>query len=323
MMEPYHWTHRTLMSWAWLPFSWIYYALVSLRLSLVKPNIADIPIICIGNNTAGGAGKTPTAIAVAHWLKEIGYHPAFVSRGYKGHYVGAVEVDAAIHSAYEVGDEPLLLSRHAPCVVAKKRLMAVRKAQQLGANVLIMDDGLQNPSLVKDMVMMVVDGAYGFGSRFMMPAGPCREPIARSMKKADAVLIIGEKINPHIDSYIPKNLPVFSAMVKASEDLSGQKFHPFSGIAYPDKFVRTVKEQGGDVVRSSSFPDHHHYTQKELERLQREAEEDGATLITTEKDAVKLPPEFLVQVKVLPIELHCERQPELIALIEAQIKGQA
>lgn len=320
MQEPYHWSHRTAYAWILLPISWVYYALVSLRLSLIKPTKLSVPVICIGNNTVGGAGKTPTAIAVANWLKEKGYNPAFISRGYKGQYIGTMVVDADKHSAAEVGDEPLLLARHAICVVAKRRMNAASKAIELGANVIIMDDGLQNPSLLKDMTILVVDGTYGFGNGFVMPAGPCREPVTKSMQKADVILLMGEQKNDRLASYLRNRKPIFNARMKASDDLTDKRLHPFAGIAHPDKFFGTVVEQGAQVIRTSRFDDHHAFTQRDLDRLMREAAEDNAELITTEKDAVRLPESFRSSVRILPVSLQCDQQEQLLELIEQMIE---
>jgi tetraacyldisaccharide 4'-kinase len=232
-----------------------------------------------------------------------------------------VRVDSAIHTAIEVGDEPLLLARYAPCFVAKRRTLAAHAAIKAGASVIIMDDGLQNPSLVKDFTLLVVDGTYGFGNRFMLPAGPCREPVSKSLAKADAVLIMGEDKNPTIRRILPKEMPVFSGTLAPAEGiaLSGRKVHPFAGIAFPDKFFETVASLGGSITLASRFPDHHAYTQRDLDRLLRESSAHESQLVTTEKDFVRLPEAFRSHVLPIPVKLEVTNHSELLALLERGI----
>ncbi|MCI5050582.1 MAG: tetraacyldisaccharide 4'-kinase [Rickettsiales bacterium] len=308
MMEPLHWSSRSMLfGWLLLPVAWVYGLLVRFRLSLVTPTLLSVPVICVGNTTVGGAGKTPTVIQLCKYLQSIGQEPHVISRGYKGNYAGTVRVDPAKHDAIEVGDEPMLIAQHAPCWVARKRTQAANAAIAAGATVIIMDDGLQNPSIVKDMTINVVDGTYGFGNGFVMPAGPCRESVKRSMRKSDAVLIMNDEEHPRIRRYIPEAMPVFAGKVQAQDGLPKDvSWHAFAGIAQPDKFFRTLESMGANIVLKSRFADHYWFKQTDLDRLLRESEEHGAQLITTEKDAMRLPEEFTQYVTVLPVELVVE-----------------
>ena len=241
MMAPYHWSERGLLAWLWWPASLIYYLLLRLRLAWRKPIRVSVPVICVGNNTAGGSGKTPTVIAICEWLQVQGHTPHIISRGYGGQVAGTVLVNPDRHSADEVGDEPLLLARGAPCWVSPRRLNAARAAIAEGASVLVMDDGLQNPTLHKDFSLMVVDGMAGLGNRMMIPAGPCREPLQRTLKASSAVLIIGEPTHPSLRHIRHPHLYHGVLQPDSSVRLDGLNVHPFAGIGLPDKFFSTVE----------------------------------------------------------------------------------
>lgn len=323
MLAPPHWASRSMiMSWILLPISWLYRVLILLRIAFVSPKQISVPLICVGNNTVGGAGKTPTTIALCEWLKKMGKTPHVISRGYKGQYNRPMlRVDPNIHTAVEVGDEPLLIARHAPCWVAKRRIYAANAAIEAGADIIIMDDGLQNPSLVKDCTIMVVDGSFGFGNRFMLPAGPCREPVSLSIRKSEIVLIIGAETNSSIRRVLGNKHPIFNAILTPSKDVNlvGKSVHPFAGIAHPDKFFDTVTALGGKITLESRFADHHYYTQQDLDRLEREASAHNAQLVTTEKDYVRLPESFKEQVIPIPVTLDLQNKVEFMALLEKQI----
>jgi tetraacyldisaccharide 4'-kinase len=323
MHAPAHWCHRSWISWLLWPLSYLYYGLVVLRLSRITPLRVGMPIICVGNNTVGGTGKTPTVIHLSQLLRDMGYVPHVISRGYKGQYSGTVHVDPELHIAQEVGDEPLLIARHAPCWVARRRLHAARAAIAAGANVIIMDDGLQNPTLQKDCSLVVVDGSYGFGNGFMMPAGPCREPLSVTMRKADAVVIMGEALNPTIQASIPARLPVFRARLVAQTDREWRnvRVHPFAGIGNPEKFFATMEQLGSVITLTSAFPDHHLFTMKDIERLLREANEHQAQLVTTEKDYMRLPESFRPQVIPIPVQLTIETADSFASFIKTHISN--
>ena len=259
----------------------------------VAPYRSRLPVICIGNFTAGGGGKTPTAIAVAKVLKEAGERPCFLTRGYGGKTQGPV-LAAKDQSAAEVGDETLLLAVHAPTVVAADRAAGAKLIEGTDATVIVMDDGFQNPQLAKDFSLIVVDAATGLGNGLVMPAGPLRAPLDKQMPRADALLLIGEggKTAPLAKSFEAANKPVLKARMTPRGDARWLGILPvigFAGIANPKKFYATLSQSGARLTGTRSFPDHHPYTERQAERLLRWAREWNAMLVTTEKDWVRLP----------------------------------
>jgi tetraacyldisaccharide 4'-kinase len=255
---------------------------------------AGIPVICIGNLTHGGAGKTPTALAVGAWLKAQGARPFFLSRGYGGALAGPVQVDPARHSAADVGDEPLLLVRVAATVVARDRVAGAAGARAAGASVIVMDDGFQNPSLAKDLSVLVVDAGRGIGNGRVFPAGPLRAPLDAQLARAGAVVVIGEGDGALavVAAARRRNTPIFSArLVPDASDvaaLAGKPVLAFAGIGAPEKFFATLAAAGIAVHARRAFPDHHAYTQADAEMLLREAHAGGLVPVTTEKDMVRL-----------------------------------
>jgi tetraacyldisaccharide 4'-kinase len=254
---------------------------------------AGVPVLCIGNFTVGGSGKTPTAIAVAKLLTEAGRQPFFLSRGYGGALAGPARVDA--QGAAAVGDEPLLLARVAPTIVARDRPAGARAAIAAGADAVVMDDGWQNPSLTKDLVIAVLDGRRGIGNGCVFPAGPLRAPLASQLQHADALLVIGPPgpaATPAIDAADRRRLPRFAGELvpdpAAVARLGSTRALAFAGIADPDKFFATLEASGITVAARRSFPDHHRYTADEIARLMAEAAAQRLTLLTTEKDLARL-----------------------------------
>jgi tetraacyldisaccharide 4'-kinase len=254
---------------------------------------AGVPVLCIGNFTVGGSGKTPTAIAVAKLLTEARRRPFFLSRGYGGTLAGPVRVDA--QGAAAVGDEPLLLSRVAPTVVARNRPAGARAAIAAGAETIVMDDGWQNPSLAKDLVIAVLDGRRGIGNGRVFPAGPLRAPLAAQLDHADALLVIGPPgpaAMPAIAAAQERRLPRFAGDLvpdpAAIARLAGMRVLAFAGIADPGKFFTTLEASGIVVVARRGFPDHHRYAPAEIARLIAEADAQRLTLVTTEKDLARL-----------------------------------
>ena len=262
-------------------------------MSGVAPYRSRLPVICIGNFTAGGGGKTPTAIAVAKVLKEAGERPSFLTRGYGGKTQGPV-LAAKGQSAAEVGDETLLLAAHAPTVVSADRAAGAKLIEGTNATVIVMDDGFQNPQLAKDFSLIVVDAATGLGNGLVMPAGPLRAPLDTQMPRADALLLIGDggKTAPLAKSFEAANKPVLKARMAPRGDARWLGILPvigFAGIANPKKFYATLSQNGARLTGTRSFPDHHPYTERQAERLLRWAREWNAMLVTTEKDWVRLP----------------------------------
>ncbi len=274
---------------------------------------APVPVICVGNLVAGGAGKTPVALSVGRRLAARGIIICFLSRGYGGILRGPVRVDPDIHDAGQVGDEPLLLAGAAPCWVARDRAAGAREAAAAGARAIVMDDGHQNPSLEKTLSLVVVDGETGFGNGRVMPAGPLRESVSRGMARADAVVILGED-SAGVARSIPDGLPVLRAALEPapeSRDLAGKTVYAFAGIGRPEKFFTTLEAMGCILAGRRGFADHHPYSRAEMREVVDAAAALDAVLVTTEKDAVRLAPEYRPIVKTLAVEIVW-REPELL-----------
>jgi len=289
---------RTWPSLLLAPIGALYGAITALRMKRRGARV-DVPVICVGNFIAGGAGKTPTALAVAAMLVDMGEKPVFLSRGYgskAGQSPTPVQVDAAIHSAADVGDEPLLLARVAPVFVCADRLVGAKAAIAAGASVLVMDDGLQNRSLHQDMRLAVVDGASGIGNGACVPAGPLRAPLKAQLPYVSALVLIGagepgERVAARAEA---ASIAVHRGALKADQGmaakLKGQKVFAFAGIGLPQKFYATLTALGADIIATKSFGDHQPYMLADLQLMHRQATRMGALLVTTDKDFVRLQP---------------------------------
>jgi len=308
MKTPYFWYPEpddkiaALLAIILSPLSFVWLAGAFVRALFAHPYRARVPVICIGNVVAGGAGKTPTALALARILKEFGQKPIFVTRGYGGH--GELTcVDPRQHEAQDVGDEALLLAAEAPTWAGCDRVAAVRQAESHGTLV-IMDDGLQNPHIAPTASILVIDGETGLGNGYVIPAGPLREQFAAALKRADALLIIGEDDKQQLASWA--KVPVFRARLQPRLPMGFPregKYVAFAGIARPKKFYATARALGLEIVATEDFPDHHVFTEADINGLRLKAEVSGARLLTTEKDAVRLPPDFRLEPVVLPVGL--------------------
>lgn len=314
MKTPKHWQTKNLTALALFLPSCLYAFATWLRIKINKPKKVNIPVFCIGNLTAGGSGKTPVSISIAKILKEIGKTPYFVSRGYGGR-LSDVKVDSNVHSPYEVGDEPLLLAREAPVIVNHKRYEGAKRAEKDGADIIIMDDGFQNPALFKDRSFLVIDGSVGLGNMFPIPAGPMREFLSEGKKRADAVIILGEDKTKIAEKF--SDLPIFYGEVVAEQpDIINKKVVAFAGIGRPQKFYNSLTKCGFDVVKTFDFTDHYFYKEDDLRKIIAEAGSIGADIYTTSKDFVKIPASFRNKIKVLEVEVKWNNNKELVNFLK-------
>jgi tetraacyldisaccharide 4'-kinase len=314
---PDFWRRRTVTPFLLLPAAAVFDLVTRLRWALVKPWRAPVPVVCIGNLVAGGAGKTPLALSVGAWFLARGRKVHFLSRGYGGRLRGPVRVDTAVHDYREVGDEPLLLARLAPTWVARDRKAGAAAAAEAGAQIIVMDDGFQNPSLVKDLSILAVDGGAGFGNRLVLPAGPLREPLARGFSRADAVVVIG-KDTSDVGEHLPAALPRLEARLvpgPEGERFAGAALVAFAGIGRPEKVFETLRGLGTELIEAVPFPDHHAYSPDDIMWLVEMAATLGNKPVTTLKDFVRLPEEAKAMVDTLSVTLDFADEAALDRLL--------
>ncbi|POR49624.1 tetraacyldisaccharide 4'-kinase [Bosea psychrotolerans] len=313
------------------PFGWLYGAITRLRMCRRGAN-AGIPVICVGNFVAGGAGKTPTAIALAALLRSLGETPFMLTRGYGGALAGPIEVEPR-HGPHDVGDEALLLAAQARTIVARERAAGAGLAKRLGASVIVMDDGLQNPSLAKDLRIAVVDGASGVGNGLCVPAGPLRAPLAGQFAATDAILMIGDGAAGDAVALAAQmaGLELLRARLEPSREtasrLEGHPVIAVSGIGRPEKFAATLLAAKAKILSQRAFGDHHPYSAHDVSSLIAEARRLGCLIATTEKDMTKLGPlwpeterERLV---VVPVALVFEDTARLAGLVRSVLASAA
>ncbi|HEX2727009.1 MAG TPA: tetraacyldisaccharide 4'-kinase [Beijerinckiaceae bacterium] len=308
------------------------YGAIAARRMRARGQRAPLPVACIGNFTVGGSGKTPAALAVAAMLAGEGHHPVFLTRGYGGRLAGPVRVDAARHAARDVGDEPLLLARAFPVVVSRDRPAGAQLCAAEGASVIVMDDGLQNPSLVKNLALAVVDGASGVGNGLCLPAGPLRAPLAAQWPHVHAVVVVGDGAPGEAvaGEARRRGAPVLRARLEAEATaaarLRGQRVLAFAGIGRPEKFYATLAACGADVVRTRSFPDHHPFAAAEIGALVAAAAAENLAPVTTEKDLVRIAglshaASDAERIQALPVRLAFEDARALRELMAARLSA--
>jgi tetraacyldisaccharide 4'-kinase len=286
--RPSSWISRLLM-----PLGALYGAVAGRRLQR-RGFDAGIPVLCVGNYHVGGAGKTPTVLALAKILRDLGETPVVLSRGYGGQLRGPIKVDLERHTAVDVGDEPLMLARMIPVVVARDRVGGVALARSLAASVIVMDDGFQNPAIAQDASLIVIDSDRGLGNGRVLPAGPLRAPLLPQLARTDALIVVGDgsAAAAVAAAITARGRPVLRAHLEADDAslalLNGKRVLAFAGIGDPARFFRTLRLSGIEVVRERAFADHHPFSKSEIETLLAEAKRDALTLVTTEKDLARL-----------------------------------
>lgn len=285
-----------------------------LHRAVAQPYRPPVPVVCVGNLVAGGAGKTPVVLALASLLAgSLDLH--VVMRGYGGRLAGPLLVDPARHEAEAVGDEPLLVAARLPCWIARDRAAGVRAAVAAGAEAVILDDGFQSPAVAKDCSLIVVDAEYGFGNRRVIPAGPLRERAAAGLARGDAIVLIGD--GPPPAELAEVRLPILrAALVPVNGELfAGARVVAFAGIGRPEKFFASLRAVGAELIIGHPFPDHHPFRDAEIVRLRREAAGADARLVTTAKDWVRLPPRLRPGIEVFEVEIGWHDRPAVAHLL--------
>lgn len=297
------------------PLAWGYSRLAMRRIEHGPAYRSRLKVVCVGNLTMGGTGKTPVAIAIGEALTGLSAAPVFLTRGYGGRERGPLVVDLGHHSARDVGDEPLLLARASQTIVSADRAIAAQRAEETGANIIVMDDGFQNPSLAKDLSFIVVDAGIGFGNERVFPAGPLREPLDYGLARADAIIMLGP-------GGTPVQLTKFSGPVlwasfvpdtAALEKIRGRRIAAFAGIGRPAKFFETLERAGAALALAQSFPDHHPFSDHDVAQIRLKAKD--LPIITTEKDFVRMSPTQRTGIEPFPVRVAFDDRARLLALL--------
>jgi tetraacyldisaccharide 4'-kinase len=332
MREPQFWWRRAGAAAHLLAPVAIPYGLVTGWRLKRRGRRVGVPVVCVGDPTVGGAGKTPTAVALARMLAAAGERPMFLTRGYGGRVAGPLRIDPAQHTAADVGDEPLLLARLATTVVAYSRVKGAGAAIAAGASVIVMDDGFQNPSLAKDFSVLVVDAGRGVGNGKVFPAGPLRAPLPAQLARAHALVVIGagSAAADLAAAARSRAIPVFHARLEPDAGivaaLGGGRVLAFAGIGSPDKFFASLENAGIAVAARRAFDDHHRFTAAEAAALCADADRDGLVLMTTEKDLVRMQgdavtAELAARAQALPVTLTFEDEADFQALLLERLAG--
>jgi len=324
MQAPNFWRSDGWQAKLLSPAAWLYGLGGAIRQRSVQPKRVSVPVICVGNLVAGGAGKTPTCLSIGAMLRAQGQRVAYLTRGYRGTHPGPTRVNPETHIARDVGDEALLLAADSNTWVARDRVAGALEAVAAGADVIVMDDGYQNPSLKKDLGILVIDGPYGLGNGRLMPAGPLRESAEAGFARADAVVLIGAD-DHDVASHVRGRVPLVRAALlpqPAADHLAGKRVFAFAGIARPGKFFGTLVDIGVELVDWRAFPDHYAYRPMEIMRLIEEAASQQAVPVTTRKDWVRLPPVARDMVEVVDVTLNW-RRPEAVERLMGRILDHA
>ena len=311
LKTPRFWSERGLAAYLLLPFSYLYLAGYKIKEFFSKPYSSIIPVVCVGGIVAGGSGKTPVVHALLKIIREqeLFLNPVVLTRGYGGSYQGPSLVDPQAHIYHDVGDESLLHAMHAPTIVSKDRPSGARLAEAMGADIIIMDDGLQNNSLAKTLSFLVLDAKQKTGNGYLIPAGPLREPLMNALNKCAAII----QTNGTTNDFTQKPVLGTRLSMTSSHDM-GKTYFGFAGLGTPDKFQKTLEDNGFNLSGFKSFSDHHPYDYAEMENLMREA--GNSRLITTAKDIVRIPYEYRDHIDVLEIQLSFEEPDKIIRILK-------
>ena len=330
MRTPKYWYSsrgdQKILSRLLAPLGWLYARATANRVAKAPTLSAKCPVICIGNLNAGGTGKTPTVIAITQICQNLDARVCIISRGYRGSLEGPVEVDLKTHTAKETGDEPLLLATFAPTIVSNDRTKGVLAAMVLEPDIILLDDGHQDPSVEKNLSVVVVDAEKGFGNGLCLPAGPLREPVSQGLKRADILLSIGDHAAQSLfmDNWAEKlSIKHFTAKLSPLETgmtWSEGAYVAFAGIGHPEKFFSTLESLGAKIVHREALGDHENLSSALLGRLKSLADKQGAQLVTTEKDAARIPTNFRSQVLTLPVRLTLNQPNAMKDLISRSLK---
>ena len=325
MREPRFWHGPpSLKSTLLRPFAALYGAIAAWRMRRAGMD-AGVPVVCVVNYHTGGAGKTPTVLALTRLLRDLGETPVVLSRGYGGQLRGPVRVDPERHAAADVGDEPLMLTAALPVVVSRRRADGVPMARSLGASVILMDDGFQSPAVTKDASLIVIDGDRGLGNGQVFPAGPLRAPLLPQIARTDGLIIVGNgtAADAVAAAIVAQGRPVLRAHLAPSEvsiaSLRGKRVLAFAGIGDPARFFATLEVNGIHVSRGRAFADHHPFARREIDGLLAEAARDGLTLVTTEKDLARMQPEWAQAIVPFAVTLEFEDEALLRKFIAARL----
>ena len=323
MKAPGFWTEEGITATLLSPVGALFGVFGRWRWRFASPVRAGIPVVCVGNLVAGGAGKTPVALSFAALLQQKGHATHFLSRGYGGTIRGPHRVDRRCDSPTTVGDEALLLAVVSPTWVSVDRVAGVRAAAQAGAEIVVMDDGFQNPSIGKDFSIIVISDEQEFGNKRVMPSGPLRESIRRGFSRTNVVVVIGQ-ISSKLQDLIPPKIPIFKAIFeikKYNEIFKGKNVTAFAGIAYPNKFFKTLEDQGAKVIEKISYPDHYIYNENDLLSLAETANKTKSILVSTQKDYIRIPKSYRSLVNTLEGEIIFKNEELLIEILSNVIEN--
>lgn len=296
------------------PLAWAYAAVTACRIRRTEPVVLGIPVICVGNLTVGGSGKTPVAAAIRDRLTTRGVRASTLSRGHGGTSAGPIKVDPTAHTARDVGDEPLMLALTGDAWISRDRPAGGRAMSKSGLDIIVLDDGHQNPTLKKDLSLVVIDTDDPVGNGYVVPKGPLREPVATGLARADAIVLTGSAETPSWLANPP--IPVLRSRLQSRSPIPTRPIVAFAGIGRPEKFFGSLEKDNVDLKDTIGFPDHHPYSPKDIANLKALAAEHGAQLVTTEKDFVRLSQEERIGIYVIRVCAQFENELELDALLE-------